>query len=116
MFGGSQSQVSGPAQLFDCLWSQTSPFIHLLEYIRLVGLEVGHRMEGHACLTGHDVGLSDKGGRGPTCGPTSADSCWSAEASGARQGKTDDSFSNTSSREGMVLRRRFSQNLHFEIP
>ncbi len=23
-------------------------------------------MEGHACLTGHDVGLPDKGGSGPT--------------------------------------------------
>ncbi len=32
---------------------KTSPFIH-------------RRMEGHACLTGRDVGLSDKGGSGPT--------------------------------------------------
>ncbi len=66
VFGGSQSQVSGPAQLFDCLWSQTSPFIYLLEHIRLVGLEDGHRMAGHACLTGRDVGLSDKSRSGPT--------------------------------------------------
>ncbi len=66
VFGGSQSQVSGPAQLFDCLWSQTNPFLHLLKYNRLIGLEDGHRMEGHACLTGRDLGLSDKGGSGPT--------------------------------------------------
>ncbi len=34
----------------------------------------------------------------------------------ARWGKMDDSFSNTSSRERKVLRRRFSQNVHFKIP
>ncbi len=27
-------------------------------------------MEGHACLTGRDVGFYDKGGSGPTSGPT----------------------------------------------
>ncbi len=66
VLSGSQSQVSGSAQLFHSLWSQTSPFIHLLEHVRLVGLEDGHRMAGHACLTGRDVGLSDKGESSPT--------------------------------------------------
>ncbi len=32
----------------------------------LVGLKDGHRVEGHACLTGRDVGLPDKGGSCPT--------------------------------------------------
>ncbi len=48
--------------------------------------------------------------------PQVGDSRGAAEASGAQRGKTDDSFSKTSSRERRVLRRRFSQNLHFEIP
>ncbi len=58
--------VSGSAQLFHSLWSQTSPFVHLLKHVRLVGLKNGHHVEGHACLTGRDVGLPDKGGSGPT--------------------------------------------------
>ncbi len=66
MFSGSESQVSGSAQLFDSLWSQASPLVHFLKDIRLVGLKDGHRVEGHACLTGCDVGLPDKGGIGPT--------------------------------------------------
>ncbi len=63
---GSESQVSGSAQLFHSLWSQTSPFVHLLKHVRLVGLKDGHRVEGHASLTGRDVGFPDKGGSGPT--------------------------------------------------
>ncbi len=66
VLSGSESQVSGSAQLFHSLWSQTSPFIYLLKHVRLVGLKDGHRVEGHACLTGRDVGLSDKGRSGPT--------------------------------------------------
>ncbi len=65
VLSGSESQVSGSAQLFHSL-CQTSPFVHLLKYVRLVGLKDGHRVEGHACLTGRDVGLPDKGGSGPT--------------------------------------------------
>ncbi len=34
--------------------------------VRLVGLKDGHCVKGHTCLTGRDVGLSDKGGSGPT--------------------------------------------------
>ncbi len=49
---------------FHSLWSQTSPLVHLFKNVRLVGLKDGHRVEGHACLTGRDVGLSDKGGSG----------------------------------------------------
>ncbi len=66
VLGGSQSQVSGPAQLLDRFRSQTSPFVHLFEDIRLVGLEDGHSVKGHACLTSRDVGLPDMGGCGPT--------------------------------------------------
>ncbi len=44
----------------------TSPLIHLLKDVRLVGLKDGHRVEGYTRLTGRDVGLSDKGGSGPT--------------------------------------------------
>ncbi len=57
---------SGSAQLFYSLRSQTSPLVHFLEDIRLVGLKDGHRMEGYACLTGRDVGLPDKSGSSPT--------------------------------------------------
>ncbi len=66
MLSGSESQVSGSAQLLHGLWSQTSPLVHLLKDVRLVGLKDGHRVEGHTCLTGRDVGLPDKGGSGPT--------------------------------------------------
>ncbi len=66
VFSGSESQLSGSAQLFDSLWSQASPLVHFLKDVRLVGLKDGHRVEGHACLTGRDVGLPDKGGSGPT--------------------------------------------------
>ncbi len=62
---GPASPVSGSAQLFHSL-CQTSPFVHLLKYVCLVGLKDGHHVEGHACLTGRDVGLPDKGGNGPT--------------------------------------------------
>ncbi len=61
MLSGSESQVSGSTQLLHSLWSQTSPLVHLFKNVRLVGLK-----DGHACLTGHDVGLPDKGGIGPT--------------------------------------------------
>ncbi len=53
-------------QLFYSLRSQTSPLVHFLEDVRLVGLKDGHRMEGHACLTGRDVGLPDKSGSSHT--------------------------------------------------
>ncbi len=66
VLSGSESQVSGSAQLFHSLWSQASPLVHLFKHVRLVGLKDGHRVEGHACLTGCDVGLPDKGGSGPT--------------------------------------------------
>ncbi len=66
VLGGSQSQVSGSAQFLHGFWSQASPFIHLLKDVRLVGLKDGHRVEGHTCLTGRDVGLPDKSGSGPT--------------------------------------------------
>ncbi len=66
MLGGSKSQVSGSVQLLHGFWSQASPLIDLLKDIRLVGLKDGHHVEGHTCLTGRDVGLSDKGGSGPT--------------------------------------------------
>ncbi len=66
VFSGSESQVNGSAQLFDSLWSQASPLVHFHKDVRLVGLKDGHRVEGHACLTGRDVGLPDKGGSGPT--------------------------------------------------
>ncbi len=66
VLSGSESQVSGSAQLFHSLWTQTSPLVHLFKHVHLVGLKDGHRVEGHACLTGRDVGLPDKGGSGPT--------------------------------------------------
>ncbi len=66
VLSGSQGQVCGFTELFDCLWCQATALIHLFEDIRLVGLEDGHSVEGHACLTSHNVGLPDKGGRGPT--------------------------------------------------
>ncbi len=66
MLSGSESQVSGSAQLLHSLWSQTSTLVHLFKNICLIGLKDGHRVEGHACLTGSDVGLPDKGGSGPT--------------------------------------------------
>ncbi len=61
-----RAKVSGSAQLFYSLRSQTSPLIHFLEDVRLVGLKDGHRMEGHTCLTGRDVGLTDQSGSSPT--------------------------------------------------
>ncbi len=66
VFNGSESQVSGSAQLFDSLWSQASLLIHVLKDVRLVGLKYGHRVEGHACLAGRDVGLPDESGSSPT--------------------------------------------------
>ncbi len=63
---GACGVFSGSAQLFDSLWSQASPLVHFLKDVRLVGLKDGHRVEGHACLTGRDVGLPDKGGSCPT--------------------------------------------------
>ncbi len=57
VLSGSESPVSGFAQLFHSLY-QTSPFVHILKYVRLVGLKDGHRVRGHACLTGRDVGPS----------------------------------------------------------
>ncbi len=66
MLRGSKSQVSGSAQLLHSLWSQPSPLVHLFKDVHLVGLKDGHCVEGHACLTGRDVGLPDKGRSGPT--------------------------------------------------
>ncbi len=66
VFSGSESQVSGSAQLFDSLFSQASPLVHFLKDVRLVGLKDGHRVEGHACLAGSDVGLPDESGSNPT--------------------------------------------------
>ncbi len=62
VLGGSQSQVGGSAQFLHGFWSQAGSFIHLLQDVRLDG----HRVEGHTCLTGRDVGLPDKSGSGPT--------------------------------------------------
>ncbi len=41
MLSGSESQVSGSAQLLHSLWSQTSPLVHLFKNVRLVGLKDG---------------------------------------------------------------------------
>ncbi len=50
---------------FNSLWSQISPFVHLLKHVRLVGLKDAI-VEGHACLTRRDVGLPIREEVGPT--------------------------------------------------